>query len=54
MGSDVLDLHINFIENQKRQIELTKQLIKCVNGDEELIRMANEIIKSCEKAISIE
>lgn len=54
MGSDALDLHINFVEIQKRQIELAKQLIKCANGDEELIRMANEMIKSCEKYISIE
>lgn len=54
MGSDALDLHINFIEIQKRQIELAKQLIKCANGDEELIRMANKMIKSCEKCISIE
>ena len=52
--SDALDLHINFIEIQKRQIELAKQLIKCANGDEELIRMANKMIKSCEKCISIE
>ena len=42
MVSDALDLHINFIEIQKRQIELAKQLIKCANGDEELIRMANK------------
>ena len=34
MGSDALDLHINFIEIQKRQIELAKQLIKYVNVDE--------------------
>ena len=54
MESDALDLHINFIEIQKRQIELAKQLIKCANGDKELIRMVNKMIKSCEKCISIE
>ena len=54
MENDVLDLSRNFIENQKRQIELAKQLIECANGDEEVIGMANEMIKSCEKCISIE
>ena len=54
MENDVLDLSRNFIENQKRQIELAKQLIECANGDEEVIGMANEMIKSCEKSISIE
>lgn len=50
----ILDLHRNFIENQKRQIELAKQLIECANDNEDIIRMANEMIKSCKKAIEIE
>ena len=54
MGNNVLDLHTNFIENQKRQIYLANKLIKCANGNEEVITLANEMIKSCEKAISIE
>ena len=54
MESDVLDLHRNFIENQKRQIKLANQLIEHANGNEEVIRLANEFIKSCEKCISIE
>ena len=53
MKNDVLDLSRNFIENQKRQIELAKQLIECANGDEEVIGMVNEIIKSCKKSIAI-
>ena len=51
---DILDLHRNFIENQKQQIELAKQLIECANDNEDIIRMANEMIKSCKKAIEIE
>ena len=55
MESDVLiDLHRNFIKNQKRQIELANQLIEHANGNEEIIRLANELIKSCEKSIGIE
>ena len=54
MESDVLDLHRMFIENQKRQIKLANQLIEHANGNEEVIRLANEFIKSCEKCISIE
>ena len=51
---DVLDLHRNFIENQKRQIELANQLIEHANGNEEVIRLAKELIRSCEKVIRIE
>ena len=54
MENNALDLHTNFIENQKRQIDLANKLIECTNGNEEIIALANEIIKSCEKAISIE
>ena len=54
MESDVLDLNRMFIENQKRQIKLANQLIEHANGNEEVIRLANEFIKSCEKCISIE
>ena len=54
MESDILDLSINFIETQKRQIELANQLIEHANGNEEVITLANEMIKSCEKCISIE
>ena len=54
METNVLDLHTNFIENQKRQIYLANKLIEQANGNEEVIALANEIIKSCEKAISIE
>ena len=54
MKNNVLDLSRNFIENQKRQIELARQLIACAHGDEEVIGMANKMIKSCEKSISIE
>lgn len=54
MENKVLDLHTNFIENQKRQIDLANKLIECTNGNEEIIALANEMIKSCEKAISIE
>lgn len=53
MENDVLDLSRNFIENQKQQIEIAKQLIECANGDEEVIGMANKIIKSCKKSIAI-
>ena len=54
MGSDILDLSINFIENQKRQIYLANKLIEYANGNGEVITLANEMIKSCEKCISIE
>ena len=54
MEDDILDLHKNFIENQKQQIELANQLIKQANGNEEVIRFANEVIKNCEKSIEIE
>ena len=54
MESDIVDLHRNFIETQKRQIELANQLIEHANGNEEIIALANEMIKSCEKCISIE
>ena len=54
MESDVLDLNRMFIENQKQQIKLANQLIEHANGNEEVIRLANEFIKSCEKCISIE
>lgn len=53
MENDVLDLSRNFIENQKQQIEIAKQLIECANGDEEVIEMANKMIKSCKKSIAI-
>lgn len=54
MESNLLDLSINFIENQKRQIYIANKLIECTNSDEEVITLANKMIKSCEKAISIE
>lgn len=54
MENNVLDLHRSFIDNQKRQIDLANKLIECANGNEEIIVLANKIIKSCEKAISIE
>lgn len=54
MECNALDLHRNFIENQKQQIEFANNLIEHANGNEEVIRMANELIKSCEKSISIE
>lgn len=53
MENDVLNLNRNFIENQKQQIEIAKQLIECANGDEEVIGMANKMIKSCKKSIAI-
>ena len=49
MGNNVLDLHRSFIDNQKRQIDLANKLIECANGNEEIIVLANEMIKSCEK-----
>lgn len=54
MEGDALDLHQKFIESQKQQIELANNLIEHANGNEGVIRLANELIKSCEKAISIE
>ena len=45
---------MNFIETQKRQIELANQLIEYASGNEEVTQLAKEIIKSCEKCISIE
>ena len=54
MESNLLDLSINFIENQKRQIYLANKLIKYANDNEEVIALANEMIKRCEKCISIE
>ena len=51
MENDILDSHRNFIENQKRQIELANPLIKYDNED--MIRTAKELIKSCEKSIEI-
>lgn len=54
MENNVLDLHISFIENQRRQIETANKLIECANGNKEVIEIANELIKSCEKCISIE
>ena len=54
MKSGILDLHRNFIENQKRQIELANQLIEYANGNEEIVELSKKMIKSCEKAISIE
>ena len=38
-----------YIEFQKKQIELANQLIEKSNGNEKVIKMANEIIKSCKK-----
>ena len=54
MGNNVLDLHISFIENQRRQIEAANKLIECANGNKEVIERANELIESCKKCISIE
>lgn len=54
MENYILDLHRNFIETQKRQIELANKLIECANYDIKIIELANEIIKNCEKCISIE
>lgn len=54
MENDILDLHRSFIDNQKRQIYLANKLIECANYDIKIIVLANKMIKSCEKAISIE
>ena len=54
MENDILNLHKSFIENQNKQIELANQLIEYANGNEEVITLANKMIKNCEKAISIE
>ena len=54
MGNNVLDLHRSFIDNQKKKKDLANKLIECTNDNEEIIVLANEIIKSCEKTISIE
>lgn len=54
MENNVLDLHRSFIDNQKRQIELANKLIKYANYDIKIIALVNEIIKNCEKCISIE
>ena len=54
MESDIVDLHISFIENQKHQIEMANKLIEHANGNEEVIRLANELIRSCERCIEIE
>lgn len=54
MENDILDLHRSFIDNQKRQIYLANKLIECANYDIKIIELANEIIKNCEKCISIE
>ena len=54
MENNVLDLHRSFIDNQKQQIDLANKLIECANDNEEIIVLANELIKSCEKCISIE
>lgn len=43
-----------YIEFQKKQIELANQLIEKSNGNKKVIKMANEIIKICKKCISIE
>ena len=51
MKSDIVDLHINFIENQKHQIEMANKLIEHANGNKEVIRLANELIRSCKKCI---
>lgn len=54
MECNALDLHRKFIESQKQLIELANNLIEHANGNEALIKFANELIKSCEKSISIE
>ena len=54
MEIDIVDLNRSFIENQKRQIEMANKLIEHSNGNEEVIRLANELIRSCEKCIEIE
>ena len=54
MESNILDLSRSFIENQRRQIDAANKLIECANGNKEVIAIANELIKSCEKCISIE
>ena len=54
MENNALDLHRNFIDNQKKKINLANKLIECANDNEEVIALANKMIKSCEKAISIE
>ena len=53
MESDIVDLNRSFIENQKHQIEMANKLIEHVNGNKEVIRLANELIRSCEKCIEI-
>lgn len=42
-----------YIEFQEKQIELANQLIENSNGNEEVIKLANEIIRSCKKGILI-
>ena len=54
MESSIVDLHINFIENQKRQIEMANKLIENANGNKEVIRLSNKLIRSCKKCIKIE
>lgn len=54
MENNVLDLHRDFIDGQKRQIDLANKLIEYANGNIELIELAKKMIKSCEKCISIE
>ena len=54
MKSDIVDLNRSFIENQKHQIEMANNLIEHANGNKEVIRLANELIRSCEKCIEIE
>ena len=54
MESGIADLHRSFIENQKHQIEMANKLIEHANGNKEVIRLANELIRSCKKCIEIE
>ena len=54
MEGSVLESHIDYIAIQNKQIDLANKLIENANGDEEVIRIAKELIKSCEKCISIE
>ena len=54
MESGITDLRRSFIENQKYQIEMANKLIEHANGNKEVIRLANELIRSCKKCIEIE
>lgn len=49
--SQTAKLDAEYIEIQKRQIELANQLLENANGNEEVIKVANYFIESCTKCI---